>query len=386
MGNYSDYLNKNFSYADLTKERKIQLRKISKLRGNREIFTYASALTKQAPTSIDYDDLLPISDQLGNLKGDKIDIILETPGGSAEVAEDIVKFIRSRFNEVGIIIPGYAKSAGTIMAMAGDEILLEPISALGPIDAQIIHGGKRFSAHAFLQGLKKIKEEVEKQGGLNRAYIPTLQNISPGDIQNCENLLSFSETLVSEWLKNYKFKFWDTHSSTGKKVTEEEKVKRADKIAEILCDHGKWLTHGRSIKIEDLEKMGLKVQDYSKNPELHGAISRYYTLIKMTFESTSIYKIFETPESQIFRFSQPQTQQLPVAGKKPITKAIIDFACPSCKNVTKIQANFKKNLPIEKGATSFPKNGMFICPSCKNTNNINAIRQQIEMQTKQKIV
>lgn len=66
----------------------------------------------------------------------------------------MVHLVRSKYNNVGIIIPGTAKSAGTIFAMAGNEILMGNSSALGPIDAQIINHNKRFSADAFLDGLK----------------------------------------------------------------------------------------------------------------------------------------------------------------------------------------------------------------------------------------
>ena len=127
MGIYSEYLDSNFNFKQLTAERKKHLKRVADIRGKRAIFTYAAALTKNAAISIIYDDLLPISYQLSNIKEDKIDIIIETPGGSAEIAEDIVKLIRGKFSEVAMIVPGYAKSAGTIMVMAGDEILLEPI-------------------------------------------------------------------------------------------------------------------------------------------------------------------------------------------------------------------------------------------------------------------
>lgn len=88
------------------------------------------------------EDLLPINDQLANLKGSALDLILETPGGSGEAAEDIVRSLRNRYNDLAIIVPGWAKSAGTIMVMAADEILMEPASALGPIDAQIFWPGE----------------------------------------------------------------------------------------------------------------------------------------------------------------------------------------------------------------------------------------------------
>lgn len=385
MGIYSEYLDKSFDWASLEKERKKQLSRISKFRGGKAVFTFASAITKsKAPISIDYDDRVPILDQISNLKGDGIDVILETPGGYAEIVEDIVKHIRNKFSQVTMIVPGYAKSAGTIMVMAGDEILMEPASALGPIDAQVAQGMKRFSAHAFLEGLEKIKLEVEKEKKLNRAYVPILQNISPGEIQSYENALSFSKTLVTDWLSQYKFKFWEKHSSTGKPVKEEEKIIRAKEIAEELCDHGKWFSHGRSITINDLEKMRLQVTDYSKNAELCDAIRRYYTLLKMTFDTTSIFKIYETPSSIISRYETPPIS--PMQQTPDMKKAELDFECPKCNNKIKFQANLKKGVPLEKGAIPFPKDNVSICPKCKNRNDLSTFRRQLELMTKKKIV
>lgn len=383
MGIYTEYLDKQLDWAGLTKERKKQLLMISRRRGERPVLAFAAAMTKDAPIAIDYDDRVPIIDQLSNLVGDKIDIILETPGGHAEVVEDIVKQVRKKFSEVAMIIPGYAKSAGTIMAMAGDEILMEPASALGPIDAQIIQAGKRFSAHAFLEGLEKIKKEVEDKRQLNRAYIPILQNISPGEIQSCENALAFSKTLVTEWLSKYKFKFWKTHSSNDQPVTEEDKRNRANEIAEILCDHGKWLTHGRSITIDDFHEMRLKVTDYSEDAALCDAIRRYYTLLKMSFDTTNIFKIYETPTSQIYRFATPPGGPIP---REVLDAAVIDFECPNCKTKTKIQANLKEGVPTEKDAVQFPRDNKFICPACKSNIDLSGLRRQIESQSKKKIV
>lgn len=383
MGLYSEYLDKSFDWPSLVNERKNQLSRIAELRGGRAILTFASAMTKEAPIAIDYDDRVPIFDQVSNLEGDKIDIILETPGGYAEVVEDMVRHIRDRFSEVAMIVPGQAKSAGTIMVMAGDEILMEPASALGPIDAQVVQAGKRFSAHAFLEGLRKIKREVEKQGRLNRAYVPILLNISPGEIQTCENALSFSKKLVSEWLSKYKFKFWRTHSSTGKPVTDAEKRRRAKQIAQKLCNHGRWLAHGRSITINDLREMRLKVTDFSQQPGLCDAIRRYYTLLKMSFDTTNIFKIYETPKSQIYRFATPQFAAAP---ERMPDMALVEFECPNCKTRTKIQANLKEGLPTSEGATVFPKDNVYICPACKARNDLSALRRQIESQSKKRIV
>ena len=274
MGNYSEYLNKLVSFPDIEAERKIMIKRIQKERAGRPVLAMASDIQKgKAPILIDYSDLLPISDQVDFIKGETIDVILETPGGYAEIAEDIINLLRSKFKNIAFIIPGMAKSAGTIMAMGGDEILMDCFSSLGPIDAQMSINGKPISADAFLQGLQKIKEEVKQTGGLNKAYIPILQNIHPGEIQSCENAQNFSSSLVTKWLNTYKFRNWANHSSSGKPVTTSEREQKAKDIAEKLCDHSSWLTHGRSIKIHNLELMGLKITDYGKQPALQDAIN-----------------------------------------------------------------------------------------------------------------
>jgi hypothetical protein len=386
MAQYSEYLDRNMDYPTITAERKKQLKRISDLRGGRDVLVYASDLNKgNAPILIDYTDILPFQDQLTNLKGKSIDIILETPGGFAEVVEDLVKLVRDKYvdGSVGIIIPGYSKSAGTIFAMAGDEILMGASSALGPIDAQISNNGKKYSAEAFLEGLNKIKQEASSQR-LNLAYVPILQNISPGEIQHCENAQTFSKTLVTQWLAKYKFSPWKLHSTTGKPVTDEDKLKRANEIGEILCKHSEWLTHGRSIKIDDFKKMKLLITDYRDTPDLDDAITRYYALMRMSFEGSQIYKLFETVDSQIARFLN-----VAVNGANPqqnVRSAKFNFDCPNCHTKYEFQANLEPNEPYEKGVLKYPvENNIFVCPKCRKAHNLVQARLQIESQSGKKV-
>jgi len=383
MGVYSEYLNKNLNSDELIKERKAQLKRISEIR-KRDVLVFAADLNKRiAEISINYSDLLPIKDQLDNLHGDKLDLIIETPGGSGEVAEDIVKLLRNKYKDVAVIIPGWAKSAGTIIAMSGNEILMEPNSALGPIDAQLTWQGKTFSAQALLDGLDKTKEEVEKTGTLNKAYIPILQGMSLGEIENARNSLAFAKVLVTEWLKEYKFKNWDKHSSDGRIVTIEEKELRANEIAEKLCDHKLWKTHGRSIKINDLEEMRVKVTDYSGDAELYDAINRYSTLLQMFF-ATNIYKIIETVDAQIYRIANVGGAEQGM--DKNIDNVIIDFECNNCKHKTKIQANLKGGIAIKSGHIVFPKNNKYFCPKCHKESDLSNLRREIEVGTKKSVI
>lgn len=370
---------------DLSLERKKQLKIIEQIRGSK-VLVYAADMMKPISVMIDYSDLAPINDQLLSLNGDKIDLIIETPGGFGEVVEDIVKLVRGRFTNVSVIIPGYAKSAGTILAMSADEILMGSLSSLGPIDAQISasNGNKRYSADAFLEGLEKIKNEANAKNKIDLAYIPILQNISPGEIQHCENAQNFSRTLVREWLYQYKFKDWNTHLKSGEIVTEAQKKAKAKEIADQLCNHRRWLSHSKSLKISDLESLGLIINNYENNPALNEAILRYYYLLKMTFES-STYKIYETVNTQIYRqinqVAESKNNDIPIQSKPD--NAFLEFKCNKCETVNNFQINFKE-VKLMDGYLPFPKNNEYVCPKCKTKHNFLNLRRDIENKTKMK--
>ena len=387
MGIYGEYLNllQAEGMEALQKERKAQLAKIQAIRGN-DVLVIASDMEKaRAPIAIDYTDKMPIADQIEGLSESDIDVILETPGGSAESAEDIVKMLRNRFSgRLSFIIPGAAMSAGTIMVMAGDEILMEPDSSLGPIDAQIPMSGKRVSAEACLTGLRKIQEQVQKSGFLNPAYIPILQNLSPGEIQAWQNAQDFSYELVWKWLVTGKFRLWTQHSSTGKPVTDKEKKNRAQKIAKCLRNHSRWLTHNRSIKMADLQEIGLKITDYSADAYLCEAIRRFYTLLRMTFDSTSMYKLFETPNTQICRFVGVPVN--PPGAPHPANAIVVEVDCTQCGEKIIIQANLEPGLPIQPNNLPFPADNKLKCPKCGMEHDLSSLRAQIESQTKRRII
>ena len=80
-------------------------------------------------------------------------------------------------------------------------------------------------------------------------------------------------------LVKYKFKNWTVHSSNGATVTENEKITRAQQIAQKLGDNTVWHSHGRCIDIRKLNEMGLKIDDYSDNKEMKEAIRTYNNLV-----------------------------------------------------------------------------------------------------------
>ncbi len=381
MGLFKEYISKKGINFDA--ERQAQLKRIGELRQS-HVISYAARIAHlpvQVDVSLSYEDMLPFADMLEGIQGDRVTVLLETPGGSGEVVRDMVALLHERFKHVTFLVHGAAKSAGTIMCLGGNEILMGPGSALGPIDAQLTQDGKRYSADALLEGMNSIKEEVVKEKGqLNAAYIPILQRISPGELQNAHNALEFARATVTDWLVKYKFSDW---SKDGVAVSEELRRERARHIAGELAKQSKWFSHARSLRIPDLEALGLKIVDFSKDPELNDAIMRYQILLRMTFESGPVYKIYDTPTNVIARrFSVPAMnpeQAANLLGAMQSAPSVqCEIQCPKCTHKLNIQLDFAPKQPLQPGSLRYPDRGTISCPNCKSTIELTPVRADIE--------
>ncbi|MEW5744887.1 MAG: hypothetical protein AB1805_05535 [Nitrospirota bacterium] len=91
---------------------------------------------------------------------DELDVILQTPGGDIDAAFLLVKTLRRRAKKVNILVPRFAKSAGTLICLGADTILLTDLSELGPLDTQIyeaVDGGAAGYVSA-LNGFKALEQ------------------------------------------------------------------------------------------------------------------------------------------------------------------------------------------------------------------------------------
>ena len=71
----------------------------------------------------------------------EIDIWLESPGGDAHAAYKLALLLRAHARLIRVVVPDYAKSAATLLALAADEIYMAPSAELGPLDAQLPNEG-----------------------------------------------------------------------------------------------------------------------------------------------------------------------------------------------------------------------------------------------------
>jgi len=393
----NEYISKQWGVFEFKNELKALIEKYNRLTG-RNLFIYAADFNKGRrgiDVSLMQDDFYTIQDILRESDKTKIDFYIETPGGSGEAAEEIAKFLRKKFDEVNFVIAGEAKSAGTILALSGDNIYMCETGSLGPIDAQVKIGRSVVSAHDYKAWVDEKREEAAKNKQLNPFDAIMVAQISPGEIHGVVNSLEFAKDLVKCWLEEYKFKNWTQTETTRTPVTAEMRKKRAEEVADKLCDHMSWRTHGRSLKIDDL-KEDLRIENIDANPQLADIVYRIKTVVRFIFDTSTDYKLYFWEDFQITRTAIASTNlptPMPVQNKSiPIDKIDGEIQCPKCGKKHKIIGYFdidstkikQLQLPINN---KIQDNDVLICDNlgCNFAINLKPIKNQIETQSKRKI-
>jgi len=390
MGFMSEYISRRLSAADLESE---LLKLISDYNKLRQTFTavFVAAIGKPIPdVSLSQDDYYLIHDLLRDVDSPSVDLYLETPGGSAEAAEEIVKCLRSRFDQISFVISGEAKSAGTIMVLSADEILMTETGSLGPIDAQVKIGRSVVSAYDYIEWTEDKRKEAEKVGKLNPFDATMIAQISPGELSGVYHALKYAEDLVVDWLVKYKFKNWTVTETRKVPVTKEMKVERAQEIAKELTNHAKWRSHGRSIKAGDLDEIGLKVTKVESDVRLSDIVYRIQTVCRLLFSSTNTYKIFATEKEKVFKSAAPvsATPRIPIQAAAEVVE--FETKCSKCGKVHKLYAKFVDDPRIDKdfqkkGSIAYPKDNKLKC-DCGFEIDLGGIRNEIEVKIGKKLI
>ncbi|MCD6410025.1 MAG: ATP-dependent Clp protease proteolytic subunit [Candidatus Verstraetearchaeota archaeon] len=157
-----------------------------------------------------------------------IALILHTPGGLVLAASQIAEALKRHPAKKLVIIPHYAMSGGTLIALAADEIWMDPNAVLGPLDPQLsIKAGVQLPAPSIvkavkLKGVDKVSDET----------------LILSDV--AEKAIKQIEKMVCELIKD--------------KFGEE----KAREIARALAE-GRW-THDYPITPEEAMEMGLPVK------------------------------------------------------------------------------------------------------------------------------
>lgn len=226
---------------------------------------------------------------------DTLYVIVTTNGGTITPIQKMELVFRHFYKEVNFIIPDYAYSAGTIMCMSGDNIYMNYFSNLGPIDPQVpTKDGKYVSALGYLDKINSLLEKA-KNNTLTNAEFIILKEFDLAELRSYEMAKELTIDLLKKWLTKYKFKNWSKHSD-GRDVTNDEKLQRAEFVANQLSDSSNiWKSHGRPISMEMLRnELKLKIIDIDLDSKLSSAVNSYYKCLKEYVNFNKYSHFFQT--------------------------------------------------------------------------------------------
>ena len=249
--------------------------------------------------SITDEDIQGFMEVISGLTGDELDIIIHSPGGSAEATEALVIYLRSKFNYICAIIPYGAMSAATMLACSANEIIMGKHSFIGPIDPQVIvHtrlGLQAIPAQAIIEQFNIAREECIKDPKNLGVWLPIIEQYGPALIVQCEHANELSKTLVTEWLEKYMF----ANDSSAKD--------KAEAIGNKLSAHSLFKSHSRHIGRVQAAELKLKITNLEDDQKLQDLVLSVFHATTHTFDATPAVKIIENHLGKAFI---KQSQQL----------------------------------------------------------------------------
>ena len=183
---------------------------------------------------IDIDDSEQLLRAIRMTPGDMpIDLVLHTPGGLVLASDQIAHALKRHPGKITVIVPHYAMSGGTLVALAADEILMDPDAVLGPVDPQL--GSLPRGSWPAASILKALEQDNPNRDD---------ETLILGDV--ARKAIDQVRATVRELLDG--------------RVPDEE----ADKLAAQLSE-GRW-THDYPIRLEEARALGLPVSDAVPEP------------------------------------------------------------------------------------------------------------------------
>jgi Serine dehydrogenase proteinase len=243
------------------------------------------------------DDVHSMMEVCRDVDENELDLIISSPGGAAQAAEQIVEYLRTQFDYIRCFVPMQAKSAATMIALGCDEIVVGNHSELGPIDPQITlmtpEGPRGGPAHAILRDFRRAQQETSSDVNLLAAWTPILRSYVGGLIEYCTQQVNLAIDVVRGWLDRYML----AHEDMGLPDAETRNAK-AEEIANYFGSeeaYDRHRTHERPIRLPELEAVGVRVRRLGSDDEaLQDAVLSIYHATDITFTANQgVVKIVE---------------------------------------------------------------------------------------------
>lgn len=278
---------------------------------HRAVILYVTSFLESKPAApadlqINTLDVQGFMEAVSNVQERQLDLIIHSPGGLAEAAEAILRYLRTRFDHIRAIIPLTAMSAATMLALGADEIVMGRHSQLGPIDPQFVlatpEGPRAAPAQAILDQFEQAKVDCQNPANL-AAWMPILRGYGPGLLAQCQHQKDLAIQLVTEWLSKYMF------------ANTPQAPDKAAKVASWFADYQRFKSHNRPVRLEDLQGLDLSITPLESDQRLQDGVLSVHHAAMHTLSMTLAVKIIENQHGRAFVKNLPPPMKLQIASQ-----------------------------------------------------------------------
>lgn len=191
-------------------------------------------------------------------------LLLSTPGGDGEVAVRLVRAMQSRCQRLTIIVPDMAKSAGTIMCLGADRILMAPHSDLGPVDPQFQVTSGLVGAKEIVAAVQNAEDRVAQRPDSFPLYSALLSDVNLLMVEQAKAAMERSSVLIDEALQ-----------CRSDQLTQEERQELVQRLKGPLIDD--LTAHSATVGPRFAKEIGLPVEEAGSDHETWGLIWELWT-------------------------------------------------------------------------------------------------------------
>jgi hypothetical protein len=217
-----------------------------------------------------------------------LDLVLHTPGGDIAATESLVNYLHQMFgNNIRVIVPQLAMSAGTMIACSGKSIVMGKQSSLGPIDPQVMG----LPAMLLVEEFDRAHAEVANNPQLASLWQPLISQYHPTLVAKCRLAIRMAEEMVQRWLARGML------ASHGENAESE-----ASRVCGLLSTPDETHTHSRHFSMDRCRDSGLTVEALEDDDDLQDLVLTLHHCYMYSFTHTGgkLIKVVENQNGQIF--------------------------------------------------------------------------------------
>ncbi|MGF6974904.1 hypothetical protein QFZ94_003354 [Paraburkholderia sp. JPY465] len=254
-------------------------------------------------------------DEIGPVQ--KLSLILHTNGGDTAAAWRLVNLLHTFCEELEVIVPAKALSAGTLISLGANQLVMTKQAALGPIDPSVNH-----ALNPTLPNAPHVRVPVSVEAV--RGYLDAAKDFGIDDgAHRAQLLLALSEKIHPLVLGQI-FRSRSQIRFLAKKllVRQVQNEEKSKEIIDFLCAESG--SHDYTINRREARELGLNVENPSQDLYvLLRQVHQSYVAEMQLLEPYDPFGLLASSQSVTYSLPRAMIESSPVGSHRFVSEGVL---------------------------------------------------------------